>query len=117
VLLCVGDALAEGGALVIDFLNASQVRSELVPYDERVENGITIEQTRSISPDDRFVEKSIRLRERGKEYIERVRLLSPRDLERMLDVAGFSVVARFGDYIGAPWSETSPRTILFATRR
>jgi SAM-dependent methyltransferase len=117
VLVRVCDALRRGGTLVIDFLNASQVRSDLVPYDERVEHGITIEQTRSISPDDRFVEKTIRLRERGKEYIERVRLLTPRDLERMLDVAGFAVVARIGDYAGAPWSETSPRAILFASRR
>ena len=93
------------------------MRSDLVPYDERVENGITIEQTRAISLDDRFVEKRIRLRERGKEYIERVRLLTPRDLERMLEVAGFAMVARIGDYAGAPWSEASPRTILFASRR
>ena len=117
VLVRVCDALRRGGTLVIDFLNASQVRSDLVPYDERVEHGITIEQIRSISPDDRFVEKTIRLRERGKEYIERVRLLTPRDLERMLDVAGFAVVARIGDYTGAPWSETSPRAIFFASRR
>jgi hypothetical protein len=93
------------------------VRNGLVPYDERVENGVTIEQTRAISPDDRFVEKTIRLRERGKEYIERVRLLTPRELERMLEVAGFTVVDRVGDYAGSPWSETSPRAILFANRR
>ena len=117
VLVRVCDALRRGGTLVIDFLNASQVRAGLVPYDERVEQGVTIEQTRAISPDDRFVEKTIRLRERGKEYIERVRLLTPRDLERMLEVAGFAVVARIGDYAGAPWSATSPRTILFASRR
>jgi SAM-dependent methyltransferase len=117
VLVRVCDALRRGGTLVIDFLNASQVRSHLVPYDERVENGVTIEQTRAISPDDRFVEKTIRLRERGKEYIERVRLLTPRDLERMLDIAGFVIRARIGDYAGAPWSEASPRAILFASRR
>jgi len=106
-----------GGTFVIDFLNAGQVRRELVPYDERVKNGITIEQTRTISQDDRFVEKRIRLRGRGKEYIERVRLLSEADLERMLSVAGFDVSKRFGDYGGASWSEDSPRTILFASRR
>lgn len=106
-----------GGTFVIDFLNAAQVRRELVPYDERVKNGITIEQTRTISQDDRFVEKRIRLRGRGKEYIERVRLLSEADLERMLSVAGFDVSKRFGDYGGASWSEDSPRTILFASRR
>jgi SAM-dependent methyltransferase len=106
-----------GGTFVIDFLNAGQVRRELVPYDERVENGITIEQTRTISKDDRFVEKRIRLRQRGKEYIERVRLLSAADLEKMLLAAGFEVSKRFGDYNGAGWSEQSPRTILFASRR
>ena len=117
VLLCVRDSLRPGGIIVIDFLNASQVRTQLVPYDERVENGVTIEQTRIISADDRFVEKRIRLRERGKEYIERVRLLTAADLERMLDTAGFSVEARVGDYGGGRWADTSPRTILFASRR
>jgi len=117
VLLCVHDSLRAGGIIVIDFLNASQVRTHLVPYDERVENGITIEQTRAISADDRFVEKRIRLRERGKEYIERVRLLTAGDLERMLETAGFSVEARVGDYGGGRWADTSARTILFASRR
>ena len=117
VLSCVCASMKRGGTLVIDFLNASQVRRDLVPYDEQVENGITIEQHRAISPDNRFVEKTIRLRERGKEYIERVRLYSPRDLERMLDAAGFKVEKLFGDYAGANWSDDSPRTILFASRR
>ncbi len=117
VLACVRDALRPGGAFVIDFLNASQVRRNLVPYDERVENGVTIEQSRVISLDDRFVEKTIRLRERGREYVERVRLLSAGDLERMLETAGFDVVHCFGDYTGAHWSENSPRTILFASRK
>ncbi len=117
VLVCVAATLREGGTLVIDFLNASEVRTDLVPYDERVENGITIEQTRTISPDDRFVEKTIRLREPGKEYFERVRLLTAKDLQQMLESAGFAIVRRIGDYGGAEWSEHSPRTILFARRR
>jgi SAM-dependent methyltransferase len=117
VLACVRTVMKPGGTLVIDFLNASQVRRNLVPYDERVENGITIEQSRIISPDDRFVEKRIRLRERGREYVERVRLFSAGDLERMLEGAGFDVVQCFGDYAGSSWSENSPRTILFASRK
>ena len=109
--------MKHGGTLVIDYLNAMQVRRELVPYDERVENGITIEQRRAISDDDRFVEKTITLRERGKEYIERVRLLSPGDLRHMLIDAGFKVDKVFGDYSGVEWMEDSPRTILFASRQ
>jgi SAM-dependent methyltransferase len=117
VLACVRTAMKPGGTFVIDFLNAGQVRRNLVPYDERVEKGITIEQSRTISPDDRFVEKTIRLRERGREYVERVRLFSAGDLEGMLEAAGFDVVHCFGDYAGARWSENSPRTILFASRK
>ncbi|HJQ10689.1 MAG TPA: class I SAM-dependent methyltransferase [Gemmatimonadaceae bacterium] len=117
VLGCLGDSMKVGGTLVIDFLNAAHVRQSLVSYDERVENGITIEQHRRISPDNRFVEKKIRLREREREYIERVRLLSPKDLERMLITAGFQLTKVFGDYAGTTWSESSPRTILFATRQ
>jgi SAM-dependent methyltransferase len=117
VLARVRTALKPGGTFVLDFLNASQVRRSLVPYDERVENGVTIEQRRTISADDRFVEKTIRLRERGREYVERVRLLSAGDLQRMLELAGFEVVHCFGDYTGGKWSENSPRTILFASRK
>ena len=93
------------------------MRKDLVPYDERVASGITIEQSRAITPDDRFVEKTIRLRERGREYIERVRLLTASDLEWMLKAAGFEVLKRFGDYGGSGWSEDSPRVILFANRQ
>ena len=117
VLASVRDAMKPNGTFVIDFLNASQVRRNLVPYDERVENGVTIVQNRVISADNRFVEKTIRLRERGREYVERVRLLSAGDLERMLEAAGFEVVHCFGDYTGTGWSENSPRTILFASRK
>ena len=117
VLARVRDSLKPGGTFVIDFLNASQVRRNLVPYDVRVENGITIEQSRIISPDNRFVEKTILLRERGRDYVERVRLLSAGDLERMLAAAGFEVAHCFGDYTGTGWSENSPRTILFASRK
>jgi SAM-dependent methyltransferase len=117
VLSCVRSAMRQGGTFVIDFLNASQVRRDLVPYDERTENGVTIEQRRVITPDDRFVEKTITLRGTEKEYIERVRLLSAADLEEMLKAAGFEVLKSFGDYSGVGWSEDSPRTILFASRR
>ena len=117
VLSCVCAAMQRGGTLVIDFLNARRVRAELVPYDERVENGITIEQHRAITPDQRFVEKRIRLSEQGREYVERVRLFSPRDLSAMLEQTGFEVSLLVGDYAGGAWHEDSPRTILFATRR
>lgn len=117
VFACVGSATKRGGTFVVDFLNPEQVKRNLVAYDERVVGGTTVEQRRNISADTRFVEKKIRIREQGKEYFERVRLLSPTDLERMLAAAGFEVVTHAGDYSGAVWTEDSPRSILFARRR
>jgi SAM-dependent methyltransferase len=117
VLRCVNAAMREGGTFVIDFFNASQVKEDLVPYDERVANGIAIEQRRAISSDQRFVEKTITLRETGREYVERVRLFSAADLSRMLEAAGFKVIELVGDYTGAKWTADSPRVILFGSRQ
>jgi SAM-dependent methyltransferase len=115
VLGCVAEVMKPGGTFVLDFLNPDEVRTNLVPRDERVVAGSIVEQLRAISTDRKYIEKTIRVR--GKEYLERVRLLSPPELEGMLDSAGFDVLARVGDYTGAPWRELSPRTILFARRR
>ena len=115
VLRRVADVTKEGGIFVLDFLNPDEVRTNLIPRDERIVAGSTVEQFRTISVDRKYIEKTIRVR--GKEYLERVRLLSPPELEGMLNAAGFDVIARVGDYSGAPWHELSPRTILFARRR
>lgn len=115
VLKCVGVATKRGGTFVLDFLNPEDVRRNLVAYDEHVVAGSTVEQIRTISADRKYVEKTIRVRD--KEYLERVRLFSRIELEEMLEAAGFEVVRRAGDYVGTPWSEDSSRTILFARRR
>lgn len=117
VLRCVRAAMRSGGVLVIDFFNARQIEADLVPYDERTENGITIEQRRAITADGRFVEKKITLPEKGREYVERVRLFTASDLSEMVESAGFKVVALVGDYSGARWTEESPRAIVFGARR
>ena len=115
VLKCVGRVTRRGGTFVLDFLNPEEVRRNLVARDERVVGGAIVEQFRRISTDRKYVEKTIRVR--GKEYLERVRLLSAFELEGMLAAAGFDVVDRAGDYTGAAWTEESPRTILFSRRR
>ncbi|HXG73179.1 MAG TPA: class I SAM-dependent methyltransferase [Gemmatimonadaceae bacterium] len=112
----VAAVIRPGGMFVIDFLNAQQVRSNLVPRDEKSMNGLLVEQLRSISDDGRYVEKTIRLAAKGKQFLERVRLFSPTDLEAMLGAAGFTVQERAGNYDGSPWSAEAPRIILFAVR-
>jgi ubiquinone/menaquinone biosynthesis C-methylase UbiE len=99
------------GWFVIDFLNPAAVLETLVPQETLEVGGGTVEITRSVSPDGRFVCKSIRV-PRGKQYTERVRLFEPAQIRAMLESLGVRVVHSFGDYDASPLMPGSPRTIL-----
>ena len=101
-----------GGWFVIDFLNAEQVRSALVPVETLRYGAQVVEIRRTITPDDRFVRKTISLAG-GRTFEERVRLLGPADLERMIVAHGARIAGRYGDYEGGPLAGGS-RTILAA---
>ncbi len=99
------------GWFVIDFLNPATVRRSLVP-EETVEVGDSrIQVSRSVSPDGRYVCKTIRSHT-GKNYRERVRLFEPDQMSAMLRQTGVEVRFRFGDYDGTPLHADSARTIL-----
>jgi SAM-dependent methyltransferase len=100
-----------GGWFAIDFLNPSAVRSQLVPREViRVVQG-EVEVGREVSPDGRFVCKTIQTPSRRR-FVERVRLFEPHEMDAMLVAAGVTMRARYGDYDGAPLEPGSPRTIL-----
>jgi len=100
-----------GGWFVIDFLNPAAVRRGLIP-EETVEVGQSrIQVSRSVSPDGRYVCKSIRSPQ-GRAYRERVRLFEPDQMMSMLLAAGVEVRFRFGDYDGGPLAPDAARTIL-----
>jgi SAM-dependent methyltransferase len=100
-----------GGWFVIDFLNPAAVRRQLVPEETIQLSGQTVQVTRSVSPDGRYVCKSIRA-PIGRHYMERVRLFEPEQISQMLESAGVRIRHRFGDYDAAPLEAGSPRTIL-----
>jgi SAM-dependent methyltransferase len=101
----------QGGWFVIDFLNPAAVRRQLVPEETLEMAGSTVQVSRSVSPDGRYVCKSIRAAE-GRQFRERVRLFEPEQMSAMLEAAGVSVEFRFGDYDAKPLLQDSPRTIL-----
>lgn len=100
-----------GGWFVIDFLNPAVVRRRLVPEETLELPGQTVRVTRSVSPDGRYVCKSIRAPQ-GRHYMERVRLFEPHQISRMLEAAGVQVRHRFGDYDASPLTPDAARTIL-----
>jgi hypothetical protein len=106
------ETLRPGGWLVIDFLNAAQVRSLVAPAAGPFLAGERGSQSRKyLSGDQRFVIKEIHLAD-GREFRERVRLYHAADLEAMLSAAGIAIEQRFGDYQGARCIDGSPRTLL-----
>ena len=116
VLAEVARVVDVGGMFVLDFLNRESVGANLVACDERRVGEQVVEQRRSITPDGRFVQKTISLSGSEKKFIERVRLFSVDELEMMLEESGFRVQSRKGDYAGGPVTPESPRAILFAVR-
>lgn len=117
VLSEVARVTRRGGWFVLDYLHAAQVKATLVPRDEQSVGSTMVEQAREISPDGRFVRKTITIGELGRTFEERVRLFEPRELVAMATAAGFDVDAVLGDYAGGPHDASSPRTILFARRQ
>lgn len=117
VIAEVGRVTLPGGFFVLDYLNAAHVRSSLVAYDEIHVGSRVVEQERSITPDGRFVVKSIMLGDEGRLFTERVRLFEPEELATMLHRCCFDVRAILGDYTGAEHSAASPRTIIIGERR
>lgn len=103
--------LRHGGWFVIDFLNAPAVRARLVARETRRLDGGDVEVERSVSPDGRYVCKSIRT-SAGRRFSERVRLFGAGEIEAMLAAAGVTVRERLGDYDASPLLPHSPRTIL-----
>ena len=101
----------QGGWFVIDFLNPEAVRRQLVPEETLELAGSPVQVSRSVSPDGRYVCKTIRA-PRGKRYRERVRLFEPHEMSGMLQAAGLTVRFRYGGYDAAPLTSESPRTIL-----
>ena len=122
VLQQVAGALMPRGHFVLDYLNADQVRrivqlsKQAKPRARNGERRKDVRVTRRIGADGRFVIKEIELRDEGRRFQERVRLYSPDELAELLSDAGLRVVARFGNYDGAPLGANAPRVILVAAR-
>jgi SAM-dependent methyltransferase len=103
--------IRSGGWFVIDFLNASEVRSRLVPREKVAVRGGEVTVTRSVSADGRYVCKTIQT-PNGRKFVERVRLFEPAEIATMLERSGLDIRHRFGDYDETPLYSGSPRTIL-----
>jgi len=105
------ETLRPGGWFAIDFLNAASVRARLVPHETVMLDGQPAAVERSVSPDGRYVCKTIQTPGGGR-FTERVRLFAPEEIARMVADAGVAVRHRLGDYDGTPLRAESSRAIF-----
>lgn len=107
------NGLLEDGSLVIDFLNLSKVREELVPSQIVVKSGIEYKIEKSITA--QFIIKDIEVNDQGKifNYQEKVQALDLEKFQRYSAEAGLKITEIFGDYSLGRYSEKdSDRLIL-----
>lgn len=105
------DLLAPGGHIYLDLPDPLQVRTSLVPRDEKVLPGLHVVQERWIEEGQVFKSISVRREDDGdaEQYLERVRLWELADIEGEAERFGLATVARFGHADGREWTPGSPR--------
>ncbi|MFD2670536.1 class I SAM-dependent methyltransferase [Marinicrinis sediminis] len=111
--------LAPGGKFIIDFLNPQYVKDHLVPYSEKENEGIRIEENRRISSDGRFVQKTITVNpeHHPRQYEERVRLYTQADFQALLENTSLQISHVYGGYNQESYDPArSPRMILVGAK-
>jgi len=119
VLSGVQRALRPGGVFLMDYLNRPRVLANLVPEDERVQEGRRIHNVRRITPDGQRVEKITTVTEADglvRVFDESVRLYTQDELAAMLGAAGFERLCVYGSLQGEPYGEASPRMVWVARK-
>ena len=117
-------ALKPGSRFLLDFLNADQVRADLVESEERNDGTMEVSIQRRIAdgPFGPCVFKRIQAKDAvsGRDlasFEERVRLYTADEVEALLTEAGFSLRGeRMGNVDGDAFSATSPRFVRVAER-
>jgi SAM-dependent methyltransferase len=106
--------LETGGSFMLDFLNSTRVRTELVEAESSRIPGFDVSVRRSIVDD--TVVKQIHLQPddggEGRSFVERVRLYEEGELEGLLSDAGLETRVTFGDYRGARFNPDAERLIF-----
>jgi ubiquinone/menaquinone biosynthesis C-methylase UbiE len=120
VLHEISRVIRSSGCFMLDYLNPTYVRSNLVAQSVKEHGDYNIREYRSISSDGERVEKKIVIENwGGKDHIyhESVRLYEYEEMKDMLFSADLSVDGVSGSFDNQPFNHESPRMILFGKRK
>ena len=115
ILQNIKNGLQKNGSFVFDFLNAENVKLNLVKEETKIVDGISFHITREIT--DGFIIKNISFEADNElhSYSERVKYLDATKIKEYFKSVGFTVTNVFGDYnLNEYDSKKSNRLILVA---
>ncbi|WP_264551477.1 class I SAM-dependent methyltransferase [Flavobacterium sp. N2038] len=97
-LKAIKESLSEYGFAVIDFMNVNQVIETLVPEEVKTVEGIDFHIKRYV--EDGHIFKEIDFEDQGRKYhfTEKVKALTLKDFQDLMDEAGIYLLDIFGDY-------------------
>jgi hypothetical protein len=103
------------GLLVIDFMNAHRVVSNLVKNESKIMDGITFNIHRRFDGNHIFKEINFTADDRDHSYTERVQGLKQKDFISLLSEANFDILNCFGNFKLDEFKENeSDRLIIIA---
>lgn len=105
--------LRPGGVLLIDYLNAAELRRSLVPEDTLERNGIRVKSRRRIEEGRVIKEMDLLRLDTGetRQARESVHIYEPGGIETMATGAGLRLRKAMGGYDGSAFEARSPRWI------
>ncbi|MGB3946904.1 MAG: class I SAM-dependent methyltransferase [Bacteroidia bacterium] len=109
----VAEALKPEGKLIVDFMNAHKVLSNLVQHEVKIIDNIEFEINKWL--DNQFVIKEIKFNDKGKEYCfyEKVKALTLADFEKYFAASNLKIVDLRGNYnLDSFDLHKSPRLIM-----
>jgi len=116
VLRTAAEALRPGGVYMLDYLNATLVRTTLVPESEEDRGGAHYSMRRRIEDGRVVKDVTVTRDDETLTYTESVRLYIHNELVEMLAAAGLDAVAAYGDFDERDYTTDSPRCILVAKK-
>jgi len=111
--------LRPGGVLVLDYLNAPQVRAHLVPEDVTLHGTIQVRSRRTLEGDRLVKRMTLTHLDTGRtrEALESLRLYEPAEMRALGAECGLDLMLEAGDYQGASFEQAhSARWIGFLRR-
>lgn len=118
VLQSINKGLKKGGYVLIDFLNATKVKNDLVEREQINKHGIEFYIRREIVNDKIIKHIKFDAEEKVFSFTEVLQALTKNDFHRLLTQAGFEVKAEFGGYELEDFNENiSNRYIVLARKK